>query len=187
MLIFWRIGGSKYIIPLLQSNSTMIKYIPIFIRVGTLQFVAIKPTIGVINLFFVYLGLNEDLYENRIQIILRLITLCSTIFALSCLLFLYRRTRDVISSFNTLEKFMVIKLCAFLPIVQELILNVIRNNQVLDHDGANQMYHTLVLIEMAPLAISDFNCFDLAELGNELECTKTPVFDSSSGEENKSE
>eukprot|EP01126_Amoeba_proteus_P057011 TRINITY_DN722_c0_g1_i5.p1 TRINITY_DN722_c0_g1~~TRINITY_DN722_c0_g1_i5.p1 ORF type:complete len:100 (-),score=16.96 TRINITY_DN722_c0_g1_i5:91-390(-) len=99
---------------------------------------------------------------------------------------------------------MVIKLCAFLPIVQgnclstccfmlpiisfpELILNVIRNNQVLDHDGANQMYHTLVLIEMAPLAISDFNCFDLAELGNELECTKTPVFDSSSGEENKSE
>lgn len=93
------------------------------------------------------------------------------VLAFGCLIFVFRKTYKFLTDFRPGLKFLAIKICAFLPIIQTFIFNMMVKDGKITEDDAIVCNNALICMEMLPISVLVFYAFDLktiAEEGTEL-------------------
>lgn len=144
--------------------------LPSFVKFGTLQFVVMKPVLGLVNLILSH----TDVPEGEYWLTLKILVALTSMIGFGTLFFIYYRIHAIISDFKPGRKFLALKLCVFLPIFQTFLFDFLYSHGIMEEADAVTMDNALLLIWLLPVSIFMFDTFVLLDLREQYQEAPSP-------------
>eukprot|EP01127_Copromyxa_protea_P024664 TRINITY_DN9828_c0_g1_i2.p1 TRINITY_DN9828_c0_g1~~TRINITY_DN9828_c0_g1_i2.p1 ORF type:complete len:206 (+),score=19.89 TRINITY_DN9828_c0_g1_i2:218-835(+) len=134
-----------------------------FIRISTLQFAILKPSLEI----FILVLENLEFYQYTW--ICRLLEGVTCALSFGALFLIFHRIQHAITDFGLAKKFIAFQICAFTPIIQSFFFDFISHLGLMTPHDTTKMDNALLIIWMLPISILLFSAFTLSDLEERYE------------------
>lgn len=158
-------------------------------QIGTLQYVVVKTICAVLTLLLSLFGAYGDgsLEFNKGYPYIALITNCSQIWAMYCLILFYLALKEELAPMRPVPKFLVVKAVVFFTFWQSVLLVLLFKTKVINYKPAPDEHYTeseviariqdfIVCVEMTLAAISHHYAFPYREFHDPNHRYVAPLF-----------
>lgn len=140
--------------------------------IGTLQYVPASLLVMAVSLSTWFTGhYKEGEVSNAAWVFCAVVTNCSQMWALYCLVLFYQATKDELKPIRPLPKFLCVKLIIFFTWWQGIVINTathykwvkLSNDPLVEERGESQLQNFIICIEMFFLAVCHSYAFPSEE------------------------